>query len=124
MKAKIKERWIRALTSGKYKKTTDELKCGDKSFCALGVLHEVYRKDTKKGEWIWDDSEDMYKFKVGKQIGDVSRIHPSVMKWAGTKNSRAGIDVGVDYKKVDMVEINDDYKWSFKRIAKAIREQF
>ena len=40
----VKEKWVAALRSGKYKRCKRTLKSG-RSFCAMGVLHEIYGFD-------------------------------------------------------------------------------
>ncbi len=50
MNAKIKQRWLKALRSGKYKQGRGQLKNG-KSFCCLGVLCDIHRKTTKQTNW-------------------------------------------------------------------------
>ena len=41
MDQKVKEAWVAALRSGKYKQGKDALRKLDNSFCALGVLYDV-----------------------------------------------------------------------------------
>ena len=55
MKPEIKQKWIDALRSGKYKPTTGALcrvlPSGSRYFCAVGVLADIFIKETKRGKW-------------------------------------------------------------------------
>jgi hypothetical protein len=54
MNKRIKKLWIKALRSGKYKQARSALRVvenGDTGYCCLGVLCEVYRRSTKRGDW-------------------------------------------------------------------------
>jgi hypothetical protein len=52
MDPEIKAKWIAALESGEYKKGKHKLRGGDDTFCCLGVLCDIYHKETGKGEWL------------------------------------------------------------------------
>lgn len=45
----LKDKWIEALLSGKYRKCKGELSDGHGRYCALGVLAKVAGIDIKKG---------------------------------------------------------------------------
>lgn len=53
MKTEVKEKLCTALRSGKYKKAMCVLRSDENSdcFCVLGVLCDIYHKETKDGEW-------------------------------------------------------------------------
>jgi hypothetical protein len=46
----IKKLWLEALRSGAYKQTSNRLRDGD-SFCCLGVLCDVHKNKTGRGDW-------------------------------------------------------------------------
>jgi hypothetical protein len=52
MNKNIMKKWVKALRSGKYRKTSRKLcritKNGNKSWCCLGVLTDLYNKEHKK----------------------------------------------------------------------------
>jgi hypothetical protein len=51
MKAEIKDKWVKALRSKKYKQAEGALREGTSHFCCLGVLCDIYRKETGVGKW-------------------------------------------------------------------------
>ena len=50
MNPDIKKKWIAALESGEYSQTTQRLKDAN-GFCCLGVLTDLFIKETDEGEW-------------------------------------------------------------------------
>ena len=48
MDVKIKEKWLEALRSGKYRQTRGKLKSRNGAFCCLGVLCDI-----QGAKWIW-----------------------------------------------------------------------
>jgi hypothetical protein len=50
MDSDIKTKWITALRNGDYTQGTKALKTDD-SFCCLGVLCDIYKKETNLGTW-------------------------------------------------------------------------
>lgn len=51
MKHEVKQKWLAALRSGEYKQGRDALCNIDNEFCCLGVLCDIFRKETNNGEW-------------------------------------------------------------------------
>ena len=51
LKPEIKEKWVTALTSGEYTQGREQLKTPDGNYCCLGVLCDLYIKETQRGEW-------------------------------------------------------------------------
>jgi hypothetical protein len=118
MNAKIKALWVKALRSGKYKQTRfclrDEV---DDSYCCLGVLCDLYAKEHKDAKWK-DDMGDIG-FIASKGSNFESRVLPKkVTQWAGINS------IGkLNKPHASLIELNDDCKYSFKKIAKVIEEQ-
>lgn len=117
MKKAIKEKWVKALKSGKYKKAKNALRT-NKGYCCLGVLCDLYAKE-KKQKW-----EARYK-SLGYNFQGISGVLPDkVMKWAGLKSSNPFIDFdmkdGLGAMNTNLGEINDRTKTSFKKIAELI----
>ena len=91
MKKRIRDLWIKALRSGKYKKGVDHLctinENGSRSYCCLGVLTELaikdgvkIKKDVINSNWPRCSSYINY---TGPEDSMYSYLLRSVMKWAG-----------------------------------------
>lgn len=123
MKPEIKAKWINALRSGEYPQITGSL-CkvnidGRHCYCALGVLCHLHHMETYETEgWGWRDSRyDNRVFYHGEDAG----LPEVVVKWAGL--SRFDPDVVFDDgEKMSVVDMNDDARWSFDRIANCIED--
>ena len=108
---KLMESWVKALRSGEYKQTQGTLKKdgeyggGDKAYCCLGVLCDVW----PGGEWaslgykVTDADEDAYAWE--EEVGDPLE----------------GILDGFVTQE-DLIELNDTYGQTFDQIADAIEE--
>lgn len=123
MKRSIMRKWVAALTSGKYKQTTGTLKGeyhlpvmkdGTRStveedgtgYCCLGVLCALKAKECKKSF---------------ETIANGDALLPnSVMEWAGMRKNN-GQAKG---KKTNLVTLNDTKGFTFKQIAKFIRDNY
>jgi len=78
MNKRIKARWIKALTSGRYKQARARLRQNtddSASFCCLGVLCDLYRKSVG-GEW------DGPSFVVSQREARSALLPPTVAEWA------------------------------------------
>lgn len=116
MNLQIAKKWIAALKSGKYHKTTSQLWKRNKnrhySYCCLGVLTDLYCKE-----------QGLNRNKIS--CGDGSFLGFKIQKWAGMKSSMGEIP---DLIIKDLVQANDgdpsaDIKQhSFKEIAKLINK--
>jgi hypothetical protein len=111
MKKKIANKWVKALRSGKYKKATGALckvaKNGNKSYCCLGVLVELYNKEH-----------------IDKEVFFESYLPYSVQKWANIDDGKGYIRGDHHYGGKTLAELNDcdQSKRSFKRIADIIEK--
>ena len=111
MKKTIAEKWIQALRSGKYKKATGQLckvaKSGNKSYCCLGVLTDLYNKEHSVKESL----------KGGYLPYNVS-------KWAGLDDRQGFIVGNGHYSGKSLAALNDcnQSKRSFMRIADIIEK--
>lgn len=47
----IKAKWLEALRSGEYKQGRVRLRTGESKFCCLGVLTDLYIKETPAPKW-------------------------------------------------------------------------
>lgn len=112
MNQEVKTKWIVALRSGEYNQTTRRLRRSDNKFCCLGVLCDLYIKETGKGGWLKDDA-----FLDSKGVKSSSSHTTEVNEWAGM---------------IDRVYYNGNDRWldgvnddgaSFIEIANIIEEQ-
>jgi len=112
MKKEIKEKWLTALRSGKYKQGTGCLKDSKDCFCCLGVLTDLYAKehDIKwDGGVLQGDTDLEYELPTRK-----------VVDWAGLHSDDPGITV--DGVEQYLAEFNDHGN-SFNIIADIIENQ-
>lgn len=65
MNPDIKERWVAALRSGRYRQCEGTLRTDDNAFCAIGVLCDVVAPDAWENEghsWYYDIPEEDYHY--------------------------------------------------------------
>ncbi len=106
----VKEKWIEALKSDKYEQCTSRLYDGV-GFCCLGVLTDVYIKETGNGCWTFDNV-----FCDGNPEEDVcydEYLPPEVVKWAGLKSDNPKVGNSLSY-------FNDESRLDFHQIADLI----
>ena len=122
MNTDVKLKWIAALRSGEYKQGNGKLRTEDNKYCCLGVLSDLYNKETGKGQWLEDDG-NAYSFKTNESVYSSSLCTLDVMKWAGIDSSACFVD-GLDpkiYRARTLAYLNDNGT-SFKEIAKIIEK--
>lgn len=109
MNERVKKLWIEALTSGEYEQGVGCLRRGD-SFCCLGVLCDLHRKEMK-GKWKTEDGldSDVYVYQDSEVI-----LPGSVQDWAGLDHYNPVLPLGSS-----LAQQNDNGK-SFPEIAKLI----
>ena len=117
MNERIKEKWLKALRSGKYKQGKGELREGGK-FCCLGVLCDLYTKE-KNVPW--------------NSLVNLSKLLPlKVQRWAGLKEMDPSVPLGSHGWKITLSVLNDgaaddgvkddEVRKDFKGIANLIEE--
>lgn len=111
---KLKEKWVKALKSGKYIQTQGSLKeedvHGTASYCCLGVLAQVYPGRTR-----WRVSPESKFYDMGTK-----RYYPKdIGHLGGTSLEHRILDDGIQSKLIDM---NDSGNWDFEEIAEYIEE--
>lgn len=113
MKTSIKQKWISALRSGKYRQGRGALRRGDK-YCCLGVLCELAIQDGVKIE-LDVDNESRTTF-------DGSAGYPpvAVMDWADLSDNNPRIRPGGESDRT-LAGINDEGA-SFETIADLIEK--
>lgn len=115
MNRKVKKLWLEALRSGEYRQTYGRLRtrCGN-SFCCLGVLCDLHRKEHKDMAW-----------KYTAYIDTETALPNAVMKWAGLKQQDPKINGGKDLHGVviDTLSRLNDLGRPFSKIADIIQSQ-
>ena len=106
MRKELKEKWLEALRSGKYKQGRGKLRSVDNEFCCLGVLCDV------SGQGEWDKkTEAHYWYGQGNKWGTYGL--PLFM------NEFTGLTMGTEET---LFALNDVEKLSFNEIADWIEE--
>ena len=123
MKRSVARKWISALRSGHYKKTKDVLKKvgrnQNESFCALGVLCDIYQKEHVR-TLPEEKTEEDFGVKCVSIDGATTNLPKKVMKWAGIKD-RDCVLFNENGERTDIPTLNDDGV-SFKKIADIIEK--
>lgn len=116
MNKEVKAKWVDALRSGEYQQCKGALKT-EAGYCCLGVLVDLYRKETGRGTWF---SGTRCQFVVGNQ--SASGLPPSaVLNWAGLGGCvNPQVKMG-DGREENLVSLNDKGT-PFSRIADLIEE--
>jgi len=122
----IKDKWLEALRNGDYEQGKGTLKKDDK-FCCLGVLCDIYQKETGKGEWLEQKNDeghkyycDFFKTDSGECKSDV--LPPDVIKWANVEGDNP-IITDKNGNTNNLAHYNDSSDYDFKAIADIIEEQ-
>ena len=114
MNKNIKEKWVKALRSGKYTQAKQALKI-DNSFCCLGVLCDIYGKE-KRIEW-GKEVENPYREEVlcFPFLNSDSNLPEEVKNWAELESKNPNIE------EVSLGQMNDG-GMSFLEIADSIEK--
>jgi hypothetical protein len=124
---------VEALNSGKYVQGRDRLKKPDGQggyvHCCLGVACEVYIQETGKGQWIdngthlhfdaMETARDPYENRSGSVLPKVVSDWYGLNGYKWEHNPRVKVD-GLD-SPTPVSDLNDELKWSFEKIAEAIK---
>ena len=128
MNKEIKERWITALESGEYIHGVNALKKsseGEIAYCCLGVLCDMYIKETGTASWHEPNSSGICEFLNSGQeqgIGNSAFLPDIVIGWSGMKDSRGVFTDDTD-KRVSLVGVNDSSE-DFGRVIECIEKYF
>jgi hypothetical protein len=114
MKQEIKVKWLEALRSGEYAQARHKLRTKD-GYCCLGVLCDVYRKETGLLEWV----EDTTCFKI-KDRFSTTCLNDDVIEWGNLKVSNPGVII--DNELTTLAQLNDN-GYSFNDIADVIEKE-
>lgn len=116
MKHDVREIFTAALRSGAFKQGHYRLRSLEDRFCCLGVLCELYRLETGRGEWVNGTFID--------ETGDSSQfaIPAGVRAWAGVTYeldltlTRDEVGLGGGHHLANAIALNDAGR-SFREIA-------
>lgn len=114
MNPEVKAKWVAALRSGEYQQGTGALKSDDK-YCCLGVLCDIFAKETGKDWTALKDSPVM-------EFDGATGLPPNaVSEWAGLQTMNPIVLEGTI--ATTLSNMNDGLGASFQTIARLIEEQ-
>ena len=110
MRSDLKERWTKALRSGEYEQGKGRLRKRDK-FCCLGVLCDLYVRETPRAKWVDDTLDESY-----------CLLPQSVIEWSEIEDCSIGSPyIKGGERQGTLAGLNDNGD-SFERIADLIEE--
>ena len=117
------QKWLDALRSGKYKQGREALH-EDNEFCCLGVACDLYAKEVG-GTWVkepFDGSTGFYFMVNGYSSQD--NLPMPVVEWLGlnTNDGFLSPDSSPGVAQ-SLIELNDNFRFDFKKIADVIESQ-
>lgn len=132
------QKWIDALTSGEYQQGRGMLQSTAGEYCCLGVLCDLYIKETGQGSWVRGSAlikgDEFVEFAHGS---DYVYSMPTweVYRWAGLAEGedeyeKAPTWVEVDNEEKDirgtfcLTDLNDSKNFTFEDIANVLRENY
>jgi hypothetical protein len=138
MKKSVMEKWTKELESGRYRQVTGVLKKPRSNkaygYCCLGVLCDIYARETGKG--IWEDdptsNQGTKRFNTNKSQ-NATELPEEVRKWAGmdTASGQANCTLatktdedGDEFVAHSLIDANDDLGLKFPQIAQVIRKNY
>lgn len=114
MNKRVKKLWIADLRSGEIEQAQHRLRDSDDGRCCLGVLCDVFKRETGKGAWRHDKDGDWVFAVAGQRDG--STLPEPVWKWAGMSDDNPLLT-----KTVTPASLNDtghDFNYIADRIEK------
>lgn len=126
MKPEIKELWLNALPNYKQGRTCLR---NEEAFCCLGVLTDLYIKET--GNLEWHDKGDVIPYDIRYKCvgGDEEFLPFEVVKWAGLDNDNPSFEDSTYPEEVTIdgrvhLSILNDKGYDFQQIAELIQKHF
>lgn len=106
----VKELWVKGLRSGEYEQGKNQLRDSNGKFCCLGVLCDLYTKETGRGNW---DKDGCY-LAPDSDYKLLALLPKEIITWAGLSNDnpKAGNHI--------LTHMNDTLSSSFEEIATQI----
>lgn len=126
MNTQVKEKWIAALRSGEYEQGQQRLR-GRDGFCCLGVLCDLYSKETAK-DWEFRGNDETIHLPMDYWYFDEESefLPQSVMEWAGIETNCPEVaveDDDVGESIYDSIANLNDSGYSFSALSNIIEEQ-
>jgi hypothetical protein len=117
MNKEIKQQWVAALTSGKYKQGKGQLREGDK-FCCFGVLCNLHAQAHPEIAAM--------QISGGEYMGEAAFLPYAVAEWAGLDSPNGAYTRGAyaSSEDIETLAADNDSGYSFRKIAKIIEEKF
>lgn len=137
MKKLIAKKWVKELRSGRWEQGLHAL-CsieeGNKCYCCLGVLTELYNIEqikkrkkkliTKDVQNRCNDGKDVIAYKSGEDSWNEDTLPTEVMKWSGIIAENGSLlDANLDVDYESLADMNDSGK-SFNFIADIIEKHY
>ena len=104
MKKRIRNLWVKALRSGKYRQGTAGLRAED-MFCCLGVLCDLHAQAAFVS-WDYDEKTGIFRY-----LGESIVLPAEVCDWAGLDDANPAVP------KLFLTTHNDTGRRSFRRLA-------
>ena len=128
MNKKIKDKWVKALLSGKYHQGTKRLKGSNDSnimcHCCLGVLCELYSKEHPKEEKFKLKDVNSSDYYIS---GERYYLPKKIMEWAELEEKDPVVEVDYEHDEYSSTKtlsfLNDSHYYNFHDIARFIKNQ-
>ena len=122
MNPEIKQKWIDALATATYKQGKGCLRNQKDEFCGLGVLCDIYSKETGV-EWTPSDKDIEGVIEDGMEIeGRMATLPKEIMEWAGLESFNPVVNIE-SLGMCPLTHVNDSLNYTFPQIAELIQEQ-
>lgn len=136
--------WVEDLLSGDYPQGKGKLRRmdnGEDGFCCLGVACETFSKATGKGEWVWNEVDSYWLFRIQTDVvesEDENYLPDEVVRWLGFRegNNVANFDADSLRTKFDdhsvyisdgpiddLAAVNDRQGATFELIARIVKAE-
>lgn len=110
-------KWVAALRSGNYSQTKEVLCDGGGGYCCLGVLCDIYEKET--GDTLPKKESGMYKVSE-----DTLLDFPYVREWVGLQGTQGEFATRTDIPASLLTALNDEWdNWDFNKLADLIESE-
>lgn len=107
----VRDRWLTALRGGAYAQTRRVLHDRETGgYCCLGVLCDVYRQETGRGDWETHgtDFDGLRNRDVALYLGEALVPPAEVLAWAGLEIGNADRLAGMNDEGKDFEDIAEE----------------
>jgi len=120
MEAALKKKWVAALRSGKYSRTTGQLRGrlfdGAVGHCCLGVLCDIVDPDGWARKDLTDESIALGTHRMGSGLINLPSLRGLGLLTRNSKSQHVG--------QAKLAKLNDQYGTTFEQIADLIEKEF